>query len=558
MDNAARVSLEGFPRLHAQLLFNRGIEDARQAEAFLRGQHRGAREIGPMMGISKAVDRILEARRSGERVVVYGDFDADGVTATAILLGALEGAGMAVKHYIPSRFEEGYGLNAKSLEQIREWGTDLVITVDCGIRAVKEANLAKTLGMDLIITDHHEPGEEMPEAMAIVNPRQPGDEYPFKDLSGAGLAYKLAQALHKSAGVDDDDLGLDLVALGTVADVSPLLGENRELVIQGLERINSEPRPGVLALMEVAGMETGTVDARGIGFGLGPRLNAAGRIGSAEAALQLLRARDREEAAALAFRLNEANRERRVETARTLELAREIALGGRYADWLLFAEHPDFSEGIVGLVASRLSGEFYRPAVVARRGRRMTRGSARSIPEVHITQIMDQCGHLLSQFGGHSQAAGFRAESSKLPALKEAMAEAIREGLSGEAPVPSIAIDAQVTLDDLDDALMDFCLTLEPTGEGNRQPMFLATGARIVQKRTVGKRGRHLKMSVSQGRSFFDTIGFGLGERISSLKESVDMVFHFELNTFRGVTNKQLRMVDLRPADENPTAAGWR
>jgi single-stranded-DNA-specific exonuclease len=549
LDAAARASLGGFPVLHAQLLFNRGIKDGSEAEAFLRGEHVASHDFGPMRGISRAVDRILEARGSDEQVVVYGDFDADGVTATAILLDALERAGLRVTHYIPGRFEEGYGLNARSLEQIRDWGTDLVITVDCGIRAAEEARLAKTLGMDLIITDHHEPGEDMPEAMVIVNPRQPGDEYPFKDLSGAGLAYKLARALHKRVGLADDEPGLDLVALGTVADVSPLLGENRELVIQGLERINSEPRPGIRALMKVAGLEIGGVDARGIGFGLGPRLNAAGRMGSAEVALELLRALDREEAAALAFRLNEANRQRRAETARTLEQAREIALGGRYADWLLFAEHADFSEGIVGLVASRLSGEFYRPAVVAHRGRHVTRGSARSIPEVHITQILERCGHLLSRFGGHSQAAGFRAESKNLPALKEAMAEAIREDLSGDEPVPSIAVDAQVTLDELDDALMDFCVALEPTGEGNRQPLFLTRGARIVQKRTVGKEGRHLKMSVSQGRSFFDTIGFGLGENLSNLNEAADMVFHFELNTFRGVTNKQLRIVDVRPSD---------
>lgn len=536
------------PPLQAQILYNRGIRNARQAREFLRGRSGYATDPAELKGIPEAVERILKARDAQERVVIYGDFDADGVTATALLLEALEGLDLKVTHYIPGRFEEGYGLNRDALANLRHADTDLIITVDCGIRGVAEAELASELGMDLIITDHHEPAEERPPALAIVNPRQAGDTYPFKSLSGAGIAYKLAQALRRRLDLPANGLGIDLVALGTVADVSPLLGENRALVIQGLEEINREPRPGIRALMDVSRLAAGEVDARAIGFGLGPRLNAAGRMGSAESALRLLRAREPEEAASLARELNEANRARRTETAQALERARGIALQNPHAEWLLFAEHPEFSEGIVGLVASRLSGEFYRPAMVARRGRLITRGSARSIPEVHITEMLEQCGHLLSRFGGHSQAAGFRMESKNVPAFKEAMAAAIREELSDDEPVPTVEADAQVTLDDLDDPLLDFCLTLEPTGEGNRQPLFLVRGTRIVEKRLVGAGSQHLKMSVSQGRSFFDAIGFGLGDRFASLDRVADMMVHYELNTYRGVTSKQLRIVDVQPA----------
>lgn len=540
--------LDMFSPLEAQILFNRGLHTRAEAERFLRGESVDSSGDLPLMDMDAAVERILEAKEHKDRVAVYGDFDVDGLTATALMMEALESAGIKAVHHIPDRLAEGYGVNAAAVRSLNAMGVDLLITVDCGIRAIEEVNLARELGMDVVITDHHDPGQELPDAVGVLNPKRPGDPYQFKHLAGVGIAYKLARTLGIRLGMEDPSAGIDLVALGTVADVSPLLGVNRAWVRRGLERMNADSRTGIRALAEVAGIGNREITAQVIGFILGPRLNAAGRMGSADTGLQLLLSDERVEALRLAADLDRLNQQRRSETRTALDRARRVAFGQDFAHHLLFADDPNFSEGIAGLVAARMADEFYRPAIVARRGPNETRGSARSIPEVHITRALEQCAHLLSRYGGHAQAAGFRLPTAKLDRFKQDLARTVEAEIGAAALAPEIRIDALVELDELDDELLEFSGRLEPTGEGNPEPLFLAQRVRVVEPRLVGKQRRHLKLSLSQGSSFFDAIGFRLGERLSKLGNWVDVVFHYELNEFRGVQNKQLRVVDIQPA----------
>ncbi|MBI4769700.1 MAG: single-stranded-DNA-specific exonuclease RecJ, partial [Chloroflexi bacterium] len=363
------------PPILRQVLYNRGYTDARQARAFLAGASLESTDPLRLRGMAAAVARLGAALDRGERIVVYGDYDTDGVTATALLVQTLGALGGVVEPYIPNRFDEGYGLNTEALGTLAEGGPGLVGTVDCG---------------------------------TLINPRQPGDEYPYKELAGVGLAYKLAQALVSARGADfPTDSLLDLVALGTVADLAPLTGENRALVRAGLALLNRPERPGVRSLLGVSRVAPGQVSATTVGFSLGPRLNAAGRLDSALAAYELLTTRDAARLAPLAAQLEAQNRERQELTRSMHQQARELALDGQGEPLLLFAAHETFNRGVVGLAASRLVDEFYRPALVAERGPQETRGSARSIPEFHITAALDECTDLLERHGGHAAAAGF-------------------------------------------------------------------------------------------------------------------------------------------------------
>ncbi|MFN2186343.1 MAG: single-stranded-DNA-specific exonuclease RecJ, partial [Anaerolineae bacterium] len=387
------------PPLIVQLLHNRKIQDPSEARDFLLGQTPGHSPF-ELKGMYPAVERLSEAIGSEELVAVYGDFDTDGVTATALLVQALSAAGAQVLPYIPSRVDEGYGLNIEALRDLYRQGVRLVVTVDCGIRAIDEVEQASR-GLDLIVTDHHSVGDDLPPALAIINPKQPGCLYPFKDLSGVGVAYKLAQGLLVAcerngipAALTANDL-LDLVALGTVADLVPLLGENRELVRRGLEKLRTSPRPGVEALMADASVRRGAVDATAIGFRLGPRLNAAGRLEHAMLAYDLLTNTDPLETKELAGQLGRLNQRRQELTEKTVaEAEAQLQAGDPDAFLYLVASH-EFEPGIVGLAASRLTEAYYRPSVVVELGDEESRGSCRSIPEFHITKALDQCQDLL-------------------------------------------------------------------------------------------------------------------------------------------------------------------
>jgi single-stranded-DNA-specific exonuclease len=387
----------------------------------------------------------------------------------------------------------------------------------------------------------------LPNAIAIVNPKQPGDEYPFKELSGVGLAYKLCQALAARRSMPEPVSLLDLVAVGTVADVVSLSDENRRLVTRGLKVLNRHERPGLLALTRVSRYPVGRVDATAIGFGLGPRLNAAGRMGSASTALQLLMEHDADAAMHLAEELEQANEERRKATQEVVERAR-AGIQSRGVEEIIVVADPSFSEGVVGLAAARLVETYYRPALVARQGDEYTRGSARSIPEFHITQALDECADVIERHGGHAAAAGFTVANERWDEFVAKITGVARSRFAGSELSPTLEIDALVGLGEIDEALLAFLAQLEPCGHGNPAPILAANGVRILQRRVVGKDGGHLKLTLRDGQSYRDAIAFRQGEKHDRLPEIVDVAFRPEWNDYMGARSIQLNVVDIRPS----------
>lgn len=550
------ASLEAIHPLAAQVLHNRGLAGVAEAAAFLDGRT-GPDDPFLLGGMRPAVERLHRALREGERIAVYGDFDADGVTATALLVIALRALGGEVLPYIPHRVEEGYGLNVQALADLARAGVKVVVTVDCGIRFPREVAFARQKGMDVVVTDHHAMGGEPLAAVAVVNPHQQDCAYPYKHLAGVGLAFKLAQALlrtsleeplHHGVRLQEGDL-LDLVALGTVADLAPLTGENRAMVMRGLERLNNEPRPGEAALMRQTGVRPGQVDAATIGYALGPRLNAAGRVAHARIAYQLLLAEYPAEAERLAQELDDLNRERQRLTAETQEQAWEIACTQESKEPLLFIADPRFPAGVVGLVASRLMEEFYRPAVVVQVQDDVSRGSARSIPEFHVTRALDACADLLLQHGGHAAAGGFTVHTADLPVLKARLVALAAEELEGRDLCPTLLVDAETPLGEMSWPLWEALQRLEPFGEGNPAPLFVSRNAQVRDHRAVGRDNAHLKLTLSDGRAVWDGIAFWQGDWADHLPSLVDVAYRLERNDWKEQERLQLNVQDIQPAN---------
>ncbi len=431
--------------------------------------------------------------------------------------------------------------------------------MDCGIRSVEDVEDGKAAGLDIIITDHHSIGPEIPRALAVINPKQVDCPYPEDMLAGVGVAYKLAQALLRAASQDrrngpvmsEDDL-LDLVAIGTVADLAPLNRmENRALVRRGLEQINQARRPGIRALLDVSSVEAGRVSAMNIGYSLGPRINAAGRLGSAMTAYHLLAAADAAQAAKLALELQELNVQRQDRTREAQDMIRERLEAEQRQDApLIFASDPNFQPGIVGLVAGRLVEEYYRPAVVMELGEDESRASCRSIPQFDITQALDQCADLLVRHGGHAQAAGFTVLNHNVTDLMARLTDLAHQTLDGQDLIPTLDIDAMVDANQVSDELWEELQHLEPTGYHNSPPVFMMHNAYILEKRLVGKDSRHLKFRIARaGRPPLDAIGFGLGEWDSRLPGHVDVAYQLEMNEWNGRRTLQLNVQDIRPAD---------
>jgi len=542
-------SLAEYRPFEQEILFNRGIRTTKEVDAYFTFGISQDHDPFLMSGMDQAVERLQAAVVSGENIVIYGDYDADGVTATALLVDVLRRIGASVGHYIPNRFKEGYGLNHDALTKIREWGGELVITVDCGVRAVDEVEHAVSLGLDMIVTDHHQPGTCLPPALAVINPSQRGDSYPFKELAGVGVAYKLAQALLRRLGEREPIESLDLVAIGTVADIVPLSGENRQLVRMGLEQLNHTQRLGLRAIIETIGDEFGHLNTTTIGFGIGPRLNAAGRLDSAERAFNLLMAIEEMEAKHLANQLEEINRERQHITREMVEQARMQVIGEDPPPLLIIAIDPGFNQGVIGLAASRLMEEFYRPSIVAAYGEKVIRGSARSIPEFHITEALDECEELLERYGGHSAAAGFSVRNERFDEFKQRINQVATEKLAEIELRPTLTVDAVVRFSDLDWSLHEFIERMEPCGYGNPFPVLAVQDVEVVSKRTVGAEGRHLKLTMrDEQKKVFDAIAFRQGHFYKDLPQRVDLAFRLERNDYRGVSSLQLNVLNIRPA----------
>ncbi len=559
---SANDNLAAFSPILRQVLFNRGVGTSTEAEAYIKAEILFDDSPSQMMGMDLALERIEQAIHRGEKVAIYGDYDVDGVTATALLMQVLQARQADVIPYIPNRFEEGYGLNTSALSELQQKGVKLVISVDCGIRSPLEASHAREIGLDLIITDHHEPFGTLPEAFAVINPKQEGDTYPEKYLAGVGIAYKIAQGLFERharttpAGTAEinglrlEDV-LDLVALGTVADLAPLTGENRSLVRRGLEQMRQTKRQGLFSLANVAGIPLAEVNAGHIGFMLGPRLNAAGRLESALAALDLLTTREVAVAGALAQTLDVQNRNRQELTRKVQSEADTVALAEDAEAPILFAVHPEFNEGVVGLAASRLVETHYRPAIVGKQSEESTRCSCRSIPEFNITAALDQCADLLVRHGGHAAAAGFTVLNGNLPALKERLSAIARESFAGKDLRRSLTADMHVKLTDLRFDLLKQLEALQPTGYGNPEATFICRDLSVADARKVGKDGSHLKLKLNDGNWTVDAIGFRLGHFPVKRGDRVDVFFTLEENNYNGQRLLQMNLKDVKTAGKN-------
>ncbi len=424
------------------------------------------------------------------------------------------------------------------------------------MRSLIEAEHARDIGLDLIITDHHHPGKELPPAFALINPKQLGDLYPDRDLAGVGLAFKLVSALStylKEKGnpvyrdLDVEDF-LDLVAVGTVADLAPLVGENRAMVRAGLKTIHHPRRQGLLSLIGAAGLKAERVTASDIGFVIGPRLNAAGRLDSALAAFNLLTTQDVDRAGQLAQQLDNQNLERQRITKEIQIQAEELALAENPEALLLFAAHEDFNPGVVGLAASRLCELYYRPTIIAHRGQTYTRGSCRSIREFHITEALDECDDLLVHHGGHAAAAGFTVRSERLPELIQKLQGIAIEQLAALELRPTLYADVEIPLSELKPDLIPYLEWMQPTGYGNRQAQFVTRNLHITSARSVGRDSAHLRLSVTDGKITYDAIAFRLGHWLQKMPPAVDLLYTFETNEFNGRVSLQLNVKDIQPS----------
>jgi single-stranded-DNA-specific exonuclease len=542
-----RNELGGFTAIQQNILYQRGVKTSQEAHEFINGEAIEFEDPFLLRGMEEAVKRIEEAIAGGEKIIVYGDYDADGITATALLRERLREMGALVEHYIPDRFMEGYGLNKKALTDIRKEGASLVITVDCGVRAVEEVKHAGLIGLDVIVTDHHFPGEEVPAGVALINPKQNGDSYPFKHLAGVGLAYKLAHGLSLAMGKPEPTEDLDLVAIGTVADMVILRSENRELVRRGLVELNQTKRQGLRALIEEIRYEFGKITTNTIGYGIGPRLNAAGRIETADVAYRLLIEHDFARAKRIAAKLDGINRDRQKITMETVDKACELGVGDGEPPLIIFATDPGFNEGVLGLAASRLTERYFRPSFVATSGSTHTRASGRSVPGFHLARALDACSDLLERYGGHAAAAGFSVRNDNVDPLRKRLHDLAKIELEEEKLYPEIEIDAKVPFDQIDEQLMQFIEDLEPCGNGNPRAVFAAQDVFIQSRRQVGKGKKHLKLTLAKNQVMFDAIAFRLGDLYESLPSQVDVAYRLERNDYWGVPTLELNIIDIRP-----------
>jgi len=565
------------PAIVAQLLLNRGLGALESAKHFLQAPLTDLHPPQLLPGLAEAADRLMNAVRAGRRVCVYGDYDVDGITGTAILTQVLRLLGApAVDFYVPHRLEEGYGLNAEALRQLAGSGTALVVTVDCGIASVAEAEEARRLGLELLITDHHEPGPALPEAAALVHPRLPGGSYPFGGLSGSGVVFKLAWALCQRACGSERvtprfrEFLLDsmtLAALGTVADMVPLHDENRLFVRHGLARLRRARSVGLKALLDSAGLgERADLCAADIGYRLGPRLNAAGRLGCARLVVELLTTASEQRAVELARYLEDQNQKRQQLERQIFGQAQQLAEkelaekdGGEAAPALVLA-HPDWHAGIIGIVAGRLAELYARPVLlIALRQDRagpcpLGQGSGRSVPGFPLHEALRACADHLHSHGGHKAAAGFRIQPDQVDAFRERFRVYAAGHFASRLPAPRLVIDAEVPLSALTLGLLRDLDRLEPYGADNLRPLFLAGGLQVVgTPRRVGGGERHLQFQVQQNGTRLRTIAFGLSDRAEELMSAGGqccLVFTPRLNEWQGRRSVDVEVIDFQPGPE--------
>ena len=540
------TELSSYSSAFRSVLFQRDLCTEEEVLSFLLPKEPSWYSSQQLLNIDKACLIIQSSIQNNENIVIFGDYDADGITSAAMLTLALSKVSTRLTSYIPNRLIEGYGLNKSALQTLAGNGVNLVITVDNGIRSVDEIKYANSLGLKVIVTDHHTPEKLLPPAEMIINPKLPEDTYPDKNLAGAGVTFKLVTALSKIYPVIDPLDYLDLVAIGTVADVVPLIGENRYLVRKGLALLNQNQRQGIFSLLGVSSLTPGKVRSSDISFQIAPRINSSGRLGSAAVSLDLLISQDPQICGDLAQVLDNHNFQRKKTSQELESKAEKIATKEDPLPFVLFALDPGFHIGVVGIAAGALAKKYHVPSIVGNLGPEFTTASCRSIPEFNLISALDQCEDLFVRYGGHPQAAGFTIANENLLELQNRLTALAKEQLEGLDLRPSISIDAIVSLDQLNSEFYSELEKFEPTGSQNPAPTFLSTKLNASQIKVVGQDGAHLKMKITDGRYTLDAIGFGLGSLSDSIPPQFDAVYKFNLNEFRGNITYQMLITDLR------------
>ena len=558
---SAGTQIGGFARrldLHplvAKVLYLRGYEDVQGAQSFLDAKLNLLPHPHQMLNAQKAAQRIADAMERSETICIYGDYDVDGVTSTSLLVEFFRKAGYPVRFYLPSRIDEGYGFHQSNVEQMSAEGVNLVITVDTGISGHEACKKAKELGMTVIVTDHHEILGELPDASAVINPHQPGCGFHTEQLAGVGIAFFLAAALRielierNKISAEQIDLKqfLDLVTLGTVADVAPIVGVNRLLIKYGLRLISSGDRPGIKALKEVAHLTSKKILCGHVSFQIGPRINAAGRMGDANLGVDLLTGQDYPEALRIAEILEKENQKRQLVEGKILEEARGQLLGNKNRDQLhsIVLAGKDWHPGVIGIVASRIQEEFYRPTILITFDGEVGRGSARSITDFNIFKAIDECSEYLEGFGGHQYAAGVQIKPEQLTDFATSFEKIARKELTGDDLVPRINIESNCELGQIDARLIKSLGKLAPYGVGNPEPIFMTRDAQVMYKKVVGR--THLKLRLANGNDNVTAIAFGMGNLADEISERIDIAYTVGMNEYQGHSEIQLTIKDIKP-----------
>ncbi len=535
----------------ARAMVNRGINTVPKVRVFLNTDLDSLYDPYLLAGMEKSVDRILEAVKCKEIICVYGDYDVDGITSTAVMVRTLKKLGANAVYYIPNRIEEGYGLSISSMDRIKELGAKLIVTVDCGIRSNEVVDYAKSLGMEIIITDHHECEGELPKAYSIVNPHQYSCSYSHKNLAGVGVAYKLACALLGKEGIDDfaEEL-IDIVSIGTIADVVPLLDENRIIVKNGLKKIQNTENEGIKALLSVSGLSGKELSAYNVAFVLAPRINAAGRIADAAECVELLLTDNPGKAMDIARKLDSDNRERQaiendilnkaitiIEKTVDVENARVLVLSSE--SWHI---------GVIGIVASRLVDKYYLPTFIMSRDGELCKGSARSIPGFNIFEAMSKYSNLFEKYGGHEMAAGFTIKADRVDELSKCLSFEAESVLGRDKLLPEIMVDYKLEPEDVTLETVRQLKLLEPFGTGNPSPIFVYRGLKVVSSKAVGNESKHLSLTAYDGINEIKCIAYNLGsmQKMLSSGQKIDIICNVENNIWNNVETVQLNIKDIK------------
>lgn len=533
--------------LLARILLNRGIDTAEKINKFIYPQIEDLNDPFLMNDMEIAVNKILETINNNEKITIYGDYDVDGITSIAVLYQFLQELGANVAYYLPNRLDEGYGLNQAALEKIKAEGTKLLITVDCGISAKKEIEYANKIGLEVVVTDHHECPEELPPSLAIVDPKRPDNTYPFSSLAGVGVTFKVVQALSQKFNKPKESYlkYLDIVCLGTVADIVPLIEENRVIVKYGLEYIKNTKNIGIKELIKTTGYNQ--IDSISISFGLAPRINACGRMGEAEIALKLLLTNNQEEAAAIAEELQEMNRERQnVEKLIMEDAIRLIEEQKLYEDPVIIVGNHNWHHGVIGIVASKITEMYYKPSILVCFEEEEGKGSGRSIDGFDLHEALSACGKHLLKYGGHEMAIGLSVAKDKFEDFRKAMIEFAKDKITEEC-VPIIKVDSEITTREININTINNLKLLEPYGEANFSPLFVYKNVKVDSIRTLSN-DKHLKLNVKDGNYIFSAIAFNMGEKKASIKmgDKVDILHALEINQYNGIESIQLNVKDIK------------